>query len=184
MFGRLKAKLEELPDYNLVRKVKNGDREAYGKLYLKYLDGIYRYVYFRMGQEKETAEDLTEVVFFKAWEHIGQFQEEGGTFQSWLYRIAHNTIIDHIRKNGRLVEMSEEMADGRKSVEEKVIEKIEAERLKETLKCLNDDQREVIVMKYIEGISNREIARTLNKNEDSIRQIQHRALLKLREKLS
>ena len=80
-----KSALNSITDKILVYRAKRGDKEAYGKLYLKYIDSIYRYIFFRVNQNHEEAEDITEIVFFKAWEKFATFDEQAGGFQAWIY---------------------------------------------------------------------------------------------------
>ncbi|PIY68840.1 RNA polymerase subunit sigma-24 [Candidatus Roizmanbacteria bacterium CG_4_10_14_0_8_um_filter_39_9] len=170
-------------DIFLIRRLKHGDSDAFGKLYLKYLDSIYRYIYFRVGQKQELAEDLSETVFTKAWENITKFKEHRGTLKAWLYMIAKNVVVDHYRKAKPTIALDENIT-GVNSVIETEIEK--NEDIRQLMSCLNQlttEQKQVITMKYIEDMSNQEIAQILNKQEDAVRALQHRALQKLRELL-
>ncbi|MBI4973018.1 sigma-70 family RNA polymerase sigma factor [Candidatus Roizmanbacteria bacterium] len=187
MFNWLKNKVEDvagLSDILLMRQMKKGDRDAFGKLYLRYLDAIYRYIFFRVGQEKAIAEDISETVFFKAWEHIGSFKENQGTFKAWLYMIAKNAITDHFRKNKNKVNLEESVLPTDNNIEEKIEYNDQVSRLMSRINLLTDDQRQVITMKYIEEMPNAEIARILDKNEEAIRALQHRALQKLKKLLT
>lgn len=184
MFNWLKNKVEGvagLSDIFLIRQMKQGDREAFGKLYLKYLDAIYRYIYFRVGQEKAIAEDISETVFFKAWEHIGSFKENQGTIKAWLYMIAKNAITDHFRTNKPTVELDENLIQVDNNIEKELERDDDAKNLTNAINKLTDEQKQVITMKYIEDMSNEEIAQVLNKHEDAIRALQHRALEKLKK---
>lgn len=187
MFNWLKNKVTSvagLSDIFLVRQMKQGDRDAFGKLYLKYLDAIYRYIYFRVGQEKAIAEDISETVFFRAWEHIGSFKENQGTLKAWLYMIAKNAITDHFRKNKNVVHLEESILSTGDNIEEKIEYNDQVSRLMSRLSLLTDEQRQVITMKYIEEMQNDEIAHILGKNEEAIRALQHRALQKLKKLLT
>lgn len=170
---------EHLKDKFLVFSAKRGDKDSFGKLYQKYLDGIYRYIYFRLSQRREEAEDLTETVFLKAWKSLDTYSENN--FRAWLYKIAHNLTIDYFKKEGRRVTLTEEIIDMKQNIEEKILVKDEIESLEKALNILNDDQKAVFTMRYIEDLSNREIAFALGKKEEAIRAIQHRALKKLRK---
>ena len=165
----------------MIKRVKRGDRDAFGKLYLKYLDAIYRYIYFRVNQDQVVAEDLTETVFFKAWENVKNFKENSGTFKAWLYMIAQNTVIDHYRKPQKTVQSDENFIHETDNIEEKLMNEYEIKNLNQALSYLTDEQREVIILKYIEEASNEEIGKILNKKEDAVRAMQHRALEKLRK---
>ena len=187
MFSWLKNRAKDivgLSDIFLIRAMKKGDRDAFGKLYLKYLDAIYRYVYFRVNQEKTVAEDISEAVFFKAWEHIGSFKENEGTLKAWLYMIAKNAITDHFRKNKNMVNLDDIVLPAVGNIEEKIEYNDQVNTLMLRLNLLTDDQKQVITMKYIEEMSNEEIARILDKNEEAIRALQHRGLQKLKKLLT
>ena len=81
-----KSALNIISDKILVYKAKRGDKEAYGKLYLRYFDAIYRYIFFRVSQNHEEAEDITEIVFFKAWEKFATFDEQPAGFRAWIFQ--------------------------------------------------------------------------------------------------
>ena len=173
--------LNSLSDKLLVHKAKRDDKEAFGKLYLNHLDSIYRYIFFRVNQEREQAEDLTEIVFFKAWEKLDNFDEDGVGFRAWIYKIAHNLVIDHYRDNKKRVELNDSIPDESQNVEEKVLKDLESKNLLKAIEQLSEEQREVITMKFIEGLSNKEISKVLNKHEDAIRALQYRALKVLKQ---
>lgn len=175
--------VEKLSDLFLIKRVKRGDGEAFGQLYLKYLEAIYRYIYFRVNQEQEIAEDLTETVFFKAWENIKNFKEHKGTFKAWLYMIAKNTAIDLFRQPQKTVSLDENLIHETDNIEEKLMKDHAIKDLNHALNFLTDEQREVITLKYIEEVSNENIGKMLSKNEDAVRALQHRALEKLRKLL-
>ena len=183
MFDWLKSQLiekEKSEDRVLVEKAKKGDREVFGQLYLKYLAGIYRYFYFRTGQNRMQAEDMAEQVFFKAWRALPTYQEKGLRFSAWLYRIAHNLLVDSYRKEKETAKLSESH-----SVEDRTLEKIVIEEehsvLYEAINKLTDDQKQIVLLKFVEGFDNKEISEITSKQGDAIRALQHRALEKLRE---
>ena len=169
-------------DFLLIEKAKKGDKDAFGKLYSSYLDAIYRYVFFRVENDRQTAEDITEEIFLKAWRHIDQFKIGTGTVQAWLYKIASTTVIDHHRTKKQQVNMHEEIAD-ESTIEEQFVKKTEQQQITRALKTLTDEQQSVIIMKFINDLSNKEIARVLNMSNDAVRALQYRALKNLRKKL-
>lgn len=171
-----RSPLNTITDTIFVYKAKKGDKEAYGKLYLKYFDSIYRYIFFKVNQNRQDAEDLTEIVFFKAWEKIEAFDAQAGGFRAWIYKIAHNQVIDHYKKENRQTTLHETVIDEKQNLEEKVLQDLEHENALKAIEKLPPDQKEVIVMKFIEGLSNREIAKILGKEENAIRAVQFRAL--------
>lgn len=177
--------VETVSDAFFVAKAKRGDKNAFGQLYLKYLDGIYRYIFFRVGERKTDAEDLTETVFFNAWEHIGKYKTIEGNFRAWLYSIAHNTVIDYYRKEKYRIESLEEyIPDERGSVEDAILKKIETEEVIAALNLLTQEQKDVIILRFIEDLSPKEIAKILKKNEEAIRALQYRAIKELQKILN
>ncbi len=167
----------------LVEGAANGDFEAFGELYSIYLDRIYRYIFYQV-RDKMTAEDLTEEIFVKAWKALGGYQRNSPTFTAWLYRIAHNHVVDYFRTRRQHQSLDEEMPVATDSPEQEVEEKIMQQELAEAISYLPPQQRQVIILKFIEEMDNREIAQIMRKSEGAIRVMQMRALLALRKKLS
>ena len=165
----------------LVALAIKGDRDAFGKLYLRHLDSIYRYIYFRVNDVSE-AEDLTEEVFVRAWEALPGYQVREFPFMSWLYRIAHNLIVDYHRRNrpGQLPDVDENPEAVTPHSPESLLEEAQTlERLSAAISQLNDDEQQVIVLRYIEGLSHDEVAAAIGKSNEASRVIQHRALARL-----
>lgn len=167
------------------RVVVSRDPNAFGELYDRFVERVYRYLYFRAGSHPE-AEDLTEQVFLKAWEAIGRYRWQGRPFLAWLYRLAHNTHIDHVRTQKPTLSLNNdehpvELASAAAAVE--LGRTLDADLLARALAQLTLDQQQVIVMKFIEGLDNEQIAQTLNKREGAIRALQMRALMSLRRVL-
>lgn len=183
MYGWLRSQLAKVTsdtDSKLVRKAKKGNRDAFGILYLKYLGGIYRYFYFRIGQDRPAAEDMSQQVFFKAWEALPTYQERGLSFSAWLYRIAHNHLVDSYRRQREVARLS----DFYPSEEDTFGEIVVAEEhvlLYKAIRSLSDDQKQVVLLKFVEDFGNREISLITGKKQDAIRALQHRALEKLRK---
>jgi len=171
----------------LVEKAADGDLEAFGELYSIYLAPIYRYVSYQV-RDKMTAEDIVEEVFVKAWKAIGTCKGKSQTFSAWLYRIAHNHVVNTLRRmNKRVslesVEMEIETLIEVTNPEQEVEAKLVRQELLEAMTCLSQNQRQVIMLKFIEGLDNSEIAQILGKREGAIRVLQMRALYKLRQEL-
>jgi len=167
----------------LVVQAVNGKTDAFGELYIIFVEKIYRYIIYHV-KSKTTAEDITQEVFLKAWRAINSCRGKENTFSSWLYRIAHNQMIDEIRKRKRRpsleLEHVENISDPKSSVEEH----LEQQELLELIGCLPPNQRRVIILKFIEGMDNREIANIIGKSEGAIRVMQMRALATLKKELS
>ncbi len=166
----------------LIEKASGGNVKAFGELYSIYLDRIYRYVFYQV-RDKMIAEDITEEVFIKAWRAIRSCKGKEKTFSTWLYRIAHNHLINTRRHIGRQMSIEKSNFVDVMDPKQKIESKLEYRELLETITCLPQNQRQVILLKFIEGMNNREIGRIMSKNEGAIRVSQMRALTTLREKL-
>jgi RNA polymerase sigma-70 factor (ECF subfamily) len=168
------------------RVVVSHDANAFGELYDRFVERVYRYLYFRTGSHPE-AEDLTEQVFLKAWEAIGRYRWRGRPFLAWLYRLAHNSHIDHVRTQRPTTSLNNddrpiELDSPAAAVE--LSRALDADLLARALGELTIDQQQVIVMKFIDGLDNEQIAHTMDKREGAIRALQMRALLSLRRVLN
>ncbi|HSM55117.1 MAG TPA: sigma-70 family RNA polymerase sigma factor [Candidatus Sulfomarinibacteraceae bacterium] len=174
---------QESDEGHLVEQAINGDGAAYGVLYERYLDAIYRFIYFRVGSGPE-AEDLTEEVFVKAWEAIPDFTPDTEqSFSTWLYRIAHNLVIDYHRKRRPQSWTSEQLAleeSKNPSVEDAAHQRQDAALVAQAVQRLNEVEQQVIILRFVEGLSHSEIAEIIGKSEGASRIIQHRALSNLR----
>lgn len=164
------------------------DPEAFAALYDKYVQRIYRFVYFKVGSQAE-AEDVTSEVWLKAWNYV-QEQREIGSFSGLLYRIARNAIIDLYRKKAArpgeataLGEAGLELSDGGRWYAD-VSARADTERIVEFLKKLKHEYREVITLRYIDELSVEEIAAIMGKGQLAVRVTLHRALKRLRGLLS
>lgn len=166
----------------LVDKAADGDFEAFGKLYGIYLDRIYRYALYQV-KDKMVAEDIAEEAFVKAWKAIRSCKGRGRTFSAWIYRIAHNHIVNTLRNMQKCVPIEME------NIAELSVPGLEAEitpaqqELMEEVADLPENQRQVVILKFIEGLNNQEIKQITGKSEGAIRISQMRALTRLREKL-
>ena len=168
----------------LVSKAIGRDFEAFGELYRIYLDRIYRYVFYHV-REKMTAQDITEEVFLKAWKAIGSCKGKEQTFSSWLYRIAHNQVIDSHRSRQRrlTVEIAMENLPEVVDTKQEMDAKLDQQQLLEAITCLDEKQKQIIILKFIEGMDNNEIEQIVGKNQGYIRVLQMRALHTLRQRL-
>ena len=168
----------------LIEKAKEGDGNAFGKLYDLFFDRIYKFIFFRISH-KEVAEDITEEVFIKAYQALAKLKEDQA-FESWLYQISRNKLIDYYRSKKSLVDISqvenELVYDF--NLSESIDKRLEEQKFLEALELLPEDQKTVIQLKFIEDLENPEIAIILNKTEGSIRVIQHRAITKLKDILN
>jgi RNA polymerase sigma-70 factor (ECF subfamily) len=173
--------LDQTENWRLVERAANGDADAFGELYNIYLDRIYRYVFYQV-KDKTTAEDVTEDVFLKSWRAIGSRKGKEHSFLPWLFRIAHNHIIDMYRKGQKEVPLETEGIAENGDYRVALEKKMEQQQLLDAISCLPPNQRQVIILKFIEGLDNREIGRVMNRNQGAIRVLQMRALVSLRKK--
>jgi RNA polymerase sigma-70 factor, ECF subfamily len=167
------------------RAVADHDADAFGELYDRFVDRVYRYLYFRTGNQPE-AEDLTEQVFMKAWEAIGRYRWQGRPFLAWLYRLAHNAHIDHVRAHKPSTSLNNDerpLEVPSPSAESDLARSLDAEVLARALAQLTVEQQQVIVMKFMDGCDNEQIAQAMDKREGAIRALQMRALMSLRRVL-
>ena len=178
--GRITRPVEKRVEQALVQRARQGDRDAFGQIYEFTVDRVYRYVYFRV-MDDQTAEDLTSMVFLKAWEHLPRFKESGSPFIAWLYTIAHNAVIDHYRTHRQDTQLDEisALADRDPLPHEQCESHSEAQSLRRALQRLTEQQRDVVTMKLIDGLSTDEIAARLRKSPGATRALQMRALQSL-----
>ncbi|MBI3160367.1 MAG: sigma-70 family RNA polymerase sigma factor [Chloroflexi bacterium] len=161
----------------LVRQARSGDANAFGLLYDAYVDRLYRFIYYRVS-DVPLAEDLTSKVFLKAWENLPGYRDRGLSFGAWLFSIARNTVIDHYRtaKQEPSLETVGPITDESIDLERSLSESLQSDRLAEALRKLTDEQREVLVLKFIIGYSTEEIARLMKKRPGAVRALQMRGL--------
>lgn len=167
----------------LIKRAAGGNFEAFGELYNIYLERIYRYVFYQV-RDKMTAEDLTEEVFLKAWKSIDTCRGKEQTFSSWLYRIAHNHVIDNLRSQRKYLSADMEALAEVSSPELGEEGKLERQEMLEEISDLPQNQKQVIILKFIEGLDNREIGQIMGKSQGAVRVLQMRALATLRQRLS
>jgi len=163
-----------------------GDPEAFGLLYERYVSRIYNYIYYRTGSIYD-AEDLTERVFFRALRHIGRYNNRGLPFSAWLYRIAHNLVANWHRDNSRRKEIPLEeslLASQHSSHPEHELLRIEEqERLLRVIRRLPPDRQQLLILKFVDHLSNAEIGQIMGRSEGAVKSLYHRTLLALRDDL-
>lgn len=170
-----------LNEQTLILHSKNGDQEAFACLFDAYLERIYRYVYFRV-QDEELAQDISSLVFLRAWENMHKFQNGPSPFAGWLYRIAHNAVIDHYRVTRKMISLEE--VDASKiaysdEVDETMERKVRSRELSQALMELSHTQQQVLTLKFILGFTTLEIAHMLHKRVGAIRTAQMRGLKRM-----
>ena len=170
----------------LVLQAQDGDAEAFGRIYDGYVERIYRFVFFRV-EDQQTAGGITSQVFLKAWSNLDRFEFTRTPYIAWLYTIAHNTVIDHYRTRKvttALEDVQLSQPDDAEAVENQIDLTVEMKTIKTAMQSLTDDQQQVLHLRFIEGMSNTEIARQLGKREGAIRALQMRGLQALAKQLA
>lgn len=169
----------------LIERAKE-DKEAFGQLYELYVDRIYNYVYYRTGNVAD-AEDLTAKIFVRAMKHIPRYQDQGVPFSAWLYRIAHNLVANWHRDNSRrqMVALDDithwHVGDESPEFATQLLE--DKSLLLGAIRRLPSDRQELLILKFVERLSNAEIGDIMGRSEGAIKSLYHRTLLSLREDL-
>ncbi|GGQ10783.1 sigma-70 family RNA polymerase sigma factor [Streptosporangium pseudovulgare] len=170
--------VEELRE--LVLRAKTGDTDAFGALYDRYLDLVYRYVYFRVGSHP-LAEDLTSETFLRALRRIADFTWQGRDFGAWLVTIARNLIADHFKSGRYRLEVStaeviDTPLDGPHIPENAVVTAMVSDRVLSAVRDLGPEQQECVVLRFLHGMSLAETALIMGKKSGAIKALQFRAI--------
>jgi RNA polymerase sigma-70 factor (ECF subfamily) len=159
------------------------DASGFQELYDLYIIKIYNFIYYRT-HHKETAEDLASKTFIKAWENFHQYDETKGSFSTWLYAIARNNLIDHYRKDKSHSAIEEFInLSSAENIEHDTGLKLQLEKIKEYLKDLPEEQRDVVIMRVWDDLSYKEIAAILQKSEASCKMSYYRTMEKLQQQI-
>lgn len=180
--------IKKFKDKQLLSRLRSRDKEAFVKVYDEHVADIHRFVYFKIGRRDE-ADDLTSIIFLKAWNHIqNKTLEDAKTLRALLYKIARNAIVDYFRDQSRPgaislddednpVDVAADQADPGMQMDEAR----EMEQIRQKLPLLKEEYREMIIMRFINDLSLDEIAEITGKNKGAVRVSLHRALNALRE---
>jgi RNA polymerase sigma-70 factor (ECF subfamily) len=171
-------------DLPLVLRAIQKDQDAFGELYDRHVVRVYRHIYYMVGSAPE-AEDLTAQTFLRAWEAIERYQVRGAPFVSWLLRIAHNLGVSHLRSKRESSQLHDGIVDDkvRRDPEWAYQQTAEEELVHAAILKLREEQRQVIILRFIEDLDYREVAEIIGKSVAAIRVIQHRALNSLRKQM-
>lgn len=182
--GLERAPTEQDDERTLVERARGGDADAIARLYRRHAPAIFRYLFYRLG-DRETAEDLTSEVFVRALESLPRYRSLGRPFAAWLYRIAAARATDHFRRHSRraTVALAPEIAAGAPGPGEVVEAQQTAGTLQRAIARLTPRQQQVIVLRFLEGLSHAEVARIVGRSEGAVRVLQYRALEALRRLL-
>ena len=170
----------------IVERARSGDRDSLAELYDQYFPRIYHYVLARTGNPAE-AEDVTEDIFVRMLSGIGRFEWRQAPFAAWLFRIARNQLVSHLRRNGVRrgeTRIPESMADNTPDPFTQVDTKLSFDRVLEVSQALPNAQREVIWLRFAAGLSVGDTARVLGKREGNVKVLQHHAIARLRKLLA
>ncbi len=180
------AIVPDTSDESALTLAAQGDTDAFGVLYERYVNRIYNYIYYRTGNPFD-AEDLTARVFHRAFDHISSYKNMGVPFSAWLYRIAHNLVANWHRDNHRRQEVPLEDATISHALVEQpemtLVQNQEMDRLLRTIRKLSADRQQLIILKFVEHLSNTEIGMIMGRSEGAIKSLYHRTLLVLRDDL-
>jgi RNA polymerase sigma-70 factor (ECF subfamily) len=178
---------EHVETWRLVRLAQDGDGEAFGQLYDRYVDTVFRFVYFRVN-DRALAEDFTSETFLRALRRISTISYQGRDIGAWFVTIARNIVLDHMKSARHRLEVTTadtvEGNDREPSTEDAVLGSLASEHLMAAVRQLGDEQRECVMLRFIQGFSVSETAQVMGKNDGAIKALQHRAVRKLAELVS
>jgi RNA polymerase sigma-70 factor, ECF subfamily len=170
----------------LVQAAQLGDTSAFGQLYDRYVDSVFRYVLFRVG-DRTLAEDVTSETFLRAFRRISSISYQGRDVGAWFVTIARNLVLDHVKSSRfRLEVATADPDDGQRidtGPEHQVLTELTHVELLRCVRLLGDDQRECIVLRFLQGLSVSETASVMGRNEGAIKALQHRAVRRLAQLL-
>ena len=174
--------LAPVPD--VIERARTGDRAAFAELYDTHCDAVYRYILYRV-REPADAEDLCCEVFTRAFANIHRYRWQGKSFLAWLYTIARNAVTDRRRRDRPTVDLDDAygVAEEGPTAHDRAVRGEQVDALRGAVKHLTTEQQEVLVLRFIENMSSRQVAQVLGKNEGAIRALQFRALGRLRKLL-
>lgn len=171
--------------HTLVRRAQDRDNQAFAELYALYARQVYSYLYYRLNRRAHEAEDMTADVFLKVFERIGSYQAQGVPFTAWLFRLAHNHLIDHIRSRPRqtLVGLEAAAAVAEPATAREIERRLTVDQLRHALVRLTEDQQQVVLLRFVQGLSVAETARAVGKTDEAVKKLQARGLMALKRAL-
>lgn len=163
----------------LVKKARERDPDAFGKLYNEYIDQIFRYVYYKVGDFQE-AQDIAGQTFLKALENLDSYEVRDVAFSSWLFRIAHNLVVDHFRRESKResvpIEAEAQSNLGSVSPTDSIFEELDSDRLYAAIQKLTHNQQEVLILKFIDNLPTNQVAEIMGISPGAVKSTQRRAL--------
>jgi RNA polymerase sigma-70 factor, ECF subfamily len=173
----------EINEGRIIASCQAGDLASFGQLYNKYIKKIYDFIYYKT-LHKETAEDLTSKTFFKALENINNYSPKRGSFSSWLYKIARNTVIDNYRTKKDVTNILDVWSlESEENLEADIDNKEKIEEIKKYLDKLKPEQKEIVIMRIWDGLSYGEIAKITGKSEAGCKMMFSRTITALRKEM-
>ena len=176
-------------DYNeedVLARASQGDKDAFGALYERYAERIFNYVYYRTGNQHD-AEDLTARVFQRAMNHIRNYTDRGVPFSAWLYRIAHNLVANWHRDRSRKQEIAIDdlpvLPTKNDHPERNLVRSQEQDALLRMIRKLPPERQNLLILKFVEDMSNAEIGKIMGRSEGAVKSLYHRTLLALRDQM-
>jgi RNA polymerase sigma-70 factor (ECF subfamily) len=177
--------MHEESDSALIARAKE-DQDAFSLLYERYVGNIYNYIYYRTGNHHDT-EDLTARTFYRALKHFSRYVDRGAPFSAYLYRIAHNMVANWHRDRSRrqVISLDETMLTSLRREEPAAVTeaKDEQENMLEAVRRLPTDRQQLLILKFVDQMSNAEIAQVMGRTEGAIKSLYHRTLVALRQDL-
>ena len=180
ILARREAEREE--ERKLVQRAIARDANAFAELYDRLVVRVYRHIYYLVNDVSE-AEDLTGQTYLKAWEAIDRYKERGAPFVAWLLRIAHNLTVSYLRSRRNHKVLEDTVVDQKlhRNPEEALERSAEEDNVRAAIMRLREEQRQVIILRFVEEMDYREVAAVIGKSVPAVRVIQHRALGNLRK---
>jgi len=176
----------EFNEEDVLSRASQGDRDAFGLLYERYIDRIFNYVYYRTGNLHD-AEDLTARVFQRAMNHIHNYTDRGVPFSAWLYRIAHNLVANWHRDRSRRQEIPLNDLPVVPSKDDRpeatLVRSQEQDALLRLIRQLPAERQTLLILKFVENLSNAEIGQIMGRSEGAVKSLYHRTLLALRDQI-
>ena len=176
----------EYNEEEVLARASQGDRDAFGQLYERYVERIFNYVYYRTGNTHD-AEDLTARVFQRAMNHIRKYTDRGVPFSAWLYRIAHNLVANWHRDRSRKQEIPLDdlpiLPTKGDHPEKNLVRSQEQDALLRMIRILPGERQNLLILKFVENMSNAEIGAIMGRSEGAVKSLYHRTLLALRDQL-
>lgn len=177
---------QDLDDYQLIQMSKDGDTQAFGELYERHYQSVFRFLYAHL-DNRQDAEDLMEEVFLSVWHSVANYKEKGVPFIAFLFRVARNGLIDHYRrsKSTKLLTSIEDLPlrDHEPEPGEVLLTTLEHQEVRKVLEKLREDYRMVLVLRFLSELSPEETAEVMQRSAGAVRVLQHRALSAMRELL-